>query len=155
VPFILLFFLSLSCSHAPAGTARKGAPLPGPAAAVSSADALRAAAELSQETHNLIRAEGELLWTRWTTGAGPLPSSALAEHPRLARQESIDVVTRAAAAARGTDAEALRLLAQQLATLGLAREARTEIDAVETARAQLAFALPGEQHAALGERDGP
>jgi hypothetical protein len=152
VPFIVLF-LALGCGHSAPGTARKGAPLGAPAAAIAPADASRAAVALSQETHDLIRAEGQLLWTRWTTGAGPLPSSALAEHPRLLRRESVEAVALAAGAARGADAEALRLLAQQLATLGVAREARAEIDALESARAQLAFALPGEKTATLGERD--
>ncbi len=150
--FIVLF-LAAACGHSAPGSARKGAPLGAPAAAIAPADASRAAVALSQEAHDLIRAEGQLLWTRWTTGAGPLPSSALAEHPRLPRRESIEAVALAAGAARGADAEALRLLAQQLATLGVAREARAEIDALESARAQLAFALPGEKTATLGERD--
>jgi hypothetical protein len=153
VPLIVLFVLALACGHGASAAAGKAAPVGAPASAVTPADAFRAAAELSEETHDLIRAEGELLWTRWTTGAGPLPSSALAEHPRLPRRDAIDAVTAAAGAARGADAEALRLLAQQLATLGVAREARTEIDALESARAQLAFALPGEKRATLGERD--
>lgn len=151
---IVLFVLALACGHGASAAGTRGAPAGAPAPAVTPPGASRvAAAELSEETHNLIRAEGELLWTRWTTGAGPLPSSALAEHPRLPQRDSIEAVTVAAGAARGADAEALRLLAQQLATLGIAREARAEIDALENARAQLAFALPGEKRAALGERD--
>lgn len=147
---ILLFLFVLACSHAAPAAASKGAPLDAP---VTPVEASRAAAGLSEETHALIRSEGELLWTRWTTGAGPLPSSALAEHPRLPRRESIEAVAAAAGAVHGADAEALHLLAQQLATLGVTREARAEIDALESARAQLAFALPGEKRAALGERD--
>ena len=143
---ILLFLFVLACSHATPAAASKGAPLDAPGEAMTAADASRAAAGLSEETHALIRSEGDLLWTRWTTGAGPLPSSALAEHPRLPRRESIQTVTIAAAAARGADAEALGLLAQQLATLGVTREARAEIDALESARAQLAFEADAGQH---------
>src|SRR5439155_216701 len=53
----------------------------------------------------------------------------------------------------GSDAVALGLLAQQLATLALSREAGAEIDALERARAQLAFPAQGETRATLGERD--
>src|SRR4051812_18544105 len=103
---------------------------------------------------SLLRTEGELLWTRWTTGAGPLPSSALGEHPHLAQRDSIEVVN--AAAERASSAEtrgALRLLAQQTATLAITREAGAEIEALERARAQLAFAPPGDARASSGERD--
>ncbi|HZX96546.1 MAG TPA: hypothetical protein VFE90_18655 [Myxococcales bacterium] len=152
MPLLLLLFVALACGHAPPQTTRKGA-APLPAAPIAASDAARTAAELSEETHALLRAEGELLWTRWTTGTGPLPSSALAEHPRLAKRESIEAVSTAAASARGADAPALRLLAQQLATLALSREARAGIEALEIARAQLAFAVPGETRATVGERD--
>jgi hypothetical protein len=101
----------------------------------------------------LMRTEGELLWTRWTTGAGPMPASALAEHPRLAQRESIEIVAVAAERASGADARALQLLAQQLATLAISREAGPEIDALERARTQLAFPAPGETRPTLGERD--
>ena len=111
------------------------------------------AAQLSEETHALLRAEGELLWTRWTTGSGPLPASALAEHPRLLQRESIDIINAATARSSGSDAVALGLLAQQLATLAVSRAAGAEIDALERARAQLAFAAPGETRPTLGERD--
>ena len=101
----------------------------------------------------MLRAEGDLLWTRWTTGSGPLPASALAEHPRLLQRESIDTVSAAAARSSGSDAVALGLLSQQLATLAVSREAGAEIDALERARSQLAFPAPGETRATLGERD--
>ena len=100
-----------------------------------------------------MRAEGELLWTRWTTGSGPLPASALGDHPRLAERESIELVTAAAGRASGGDARALQLLAQQLTTLAIAREAGAEIEALDRARTQLAFAAPGETRPTLGERD--
>lgn len=111
------------------------------------------AGQISEETHALLRAEAELLWTRWTTGAGPLPASALATHPRLARRDSIEMVDSAAGRASGDDARALRLLSQQLATLAIAREAGAEIEAMERARAQLSFAAPGQTRDTLGERD--
>jgi hypothetical protein len=102
----------------------------------------------------LLHVEGELLWTRWTTGNGPLPASALAEHPRLARRESIDVVNAAAdRASQPPVRSALGLLARQLITLAIAREAGAETDALERARMQLAFAPPGETRATVGERD--
>jgi hypothetical protein len=111
------------------------------------------AAQLSDETHALLRAEGDLLWTRWTTGSGLLPASALAAHRQLAERESIEIVIAAAGRASGSDARALRLLAQQLSTLAIAREAGGEIDALERARAQLAFPVPGDGKIVVGERD--
>lgn len=135
----------LSCTHAgPPGKVQPAPARPPPA------DPLVAARLLSQETHALLRAEGELLWKRWTTGAGPLPASALAEHPRLSEHDSAQIV--AAAAARAPS-RALTLLAHQLATLAVSRDAAAEIEALERARAQLMFALPGEPRADSGERD--
>ncbi len=113
-----------------------------------------AAAQISDEMRALLRAEGELLWTRWTTGTGPMPASALAEHPRLAQRESIEIVNAAAARASQPPARAaLGLLGQQLMTLAIAREAGAGIDALERARMQLAFAPPGETRPTVGERD--
>src|SRR3989442_12555004 len=137
-------------SGAPAG---RRPPSNNPSSRASGSDASATAAQLSEETRALLRAEGELLWTRWTTGSGPLPASALAEHPRLLQPESIDIVSAAAARSSGSDAVALGLLAQQLATLAVSRAAGAEIDALERARAQLAFAAPGETRPTLGERD--
>jgi hypothetical protein len=113
----------------------------------------KGAAELSEEAHALLRSEGELLWTRWTTGTGAMPSSALAEHPRLSQRESAEVVRVAAARAAGSDAAALQLLAQLLETQTITREAGAEIEALERARAQLAFAAPGDPRPEHGERD--
>jgi len=127
---------------------------PPPPRAVPANDVARTAAQASEETHALLREEGELLWKRWTTGSGPLPASALAEHARLAQRETIDLVEAAAARASTPEArEAWGLLVQQLATFAIAREAGPEIDALERARVQLAFAAPGESRATLGERD--
>jgi hypothetical protein len=147
----ILLLILFACRHAtpapqPAGAAK-------PARSAPPADLAKAASELSNETHALLRSEGDLLWTRWTTGAGPMPSSALAEHPRLAQRDSVDVVRGAAQSSTGTDAAALRLLAQQLATQTISHEAGAEIEALERARAQLAFAAPGDPRPQHGERD--
>src|SRR5437868_7496026 len=145
--------LAIACSHASGAPAGRRPSSNGPSPRTSNSDVSAAAAQLSEETHALLRAEGELLWTRWTTGSGPLPASALAEHPRLAERESIELVTAAAGRASGGDARALQLLAQQLTTLAISREAGAEIEALDRARTQLAFAAPGETRPTLGERD--
>src|SRR5437660_7775007 len=111
--------LAIACSHASGAPAGRRPSSNGASPRTSSSDVSATAAQLSEETHALLRAEGELLWTRWTTGSGPLPASALAEYPRLPQRESIDIVKTAAARASGSDADALGLLAQQLATLVL------------------------------------
>src|SRR5438445_629913 len=145
--------LALGCGHASRAPAGRRPPPNGPSARASGSDASATAAQLSEETHALLRAEGDLLWTRWTTGSGSLPASALAEHPRLLQRESIDTVSAAAARSSGSDAVALGLLSQQLATLAVSREAGAEIDSLERARSQRAFPAPGETRATLGERD--
>src|SRR5207245_8104796 len=109
--------LALACSHASRAPAGRRPSSNGPSPRTSSSDVSATAAQLSEETRALLRAEGELLWTRWTTGSGPLPASALAEHPRLLQPESIDTVSAAAARSSGPDAVALGLLSQPLATL--------------------------------------
>src|SRR5713226_8338449 len=111
----LLCACALACGHAPAKP-------PPPATPSSSGARARPvlppppddprdfAAELSEETRTLLRAEGDLLWTRWTTGSGPLPSGALADHPRLFQREGVSAVASAAASARKpADELALRL----------------------------------------------
>src|SRR5438132_1286455 len=145
--------LARGCGHASRAPAGRRPPSNNPSSRASGADASATAAQLSEETRALLRAEGELLWTRWTTGSGPLPASALAEHPRLLQRESIDIINAATARSSGSDAVALGLLSQQLATLAVSREAGAEIDALERARSQLAFPAPGETRATLGERD--
>jgi len=158
VPLILLFF-ALACGHAtpapsPPPSGRRVAQAPPAPRAAPANDVAPTAAQASDETRALLREEGELLWKRWTTGSGPLPASALAEHPGLARRETIDLVEAAAARASAPEArEAWALLSQQLATFAIAREAGPEIEALERARVQLAFAAPGESRATLGERD--
>lgn len=147
----LVAVLALACGHA---SPKASAQTPGQAKAQPvAADVAKAAAELSEEAHALLRSEGELLWTRWTTGTGAMPSSALAEHPRLSQRESAEVVRSAAARATGTDAAALQLLARRISTLTITREAGAEIEALERARAQLAFAAPGDPRPQHGERD--
>lgn len=152
--FASALLLLAACGHArpaPGAASASGAPDAGP----PPPDPLKVAAELSEETHALLRAEGELLWTRWTTGAGPPPSGARAEHPRLAQRESAAMVEAAAAKSSGADATALHLLAQQLATMAVAREAGAEIDALERGRAQLSFTVPeGDGRRAEGEGHG-
>ncbi|HUJ28086.1 MAG TPA: hypothetical protein VLW85_18825, partial [Myxococcales bacterium] len=72
-----LLLLLAACGHArpaPSISAPRGAPDAGP----PRPDPLQVAPAVSDETRAMLRAEGELLWTRWTTGAGPLPASAVA-----------------------------------------------------------------------------
>jgi hypothetical protein len=158
VPLLVVFLLALACGHAqstpaaaPSGrrVAQSSAP-----PRVNQGEVAATASQLSEETRSLLAAEGDLLWKRWTSGSGPMPASALAEHPRLLQRESVEIVTAAAARASTSDARgALSLLAQQLSTFALAREAGAEIEQLDRARAQLAFAPPGEARAMFGERD--
>lgn len=143
----ILLFLA-ACGHArpsPAISAPKGAPAGPPPP-----DPLQVAPAISDETRGLLRAEGELLWTRWTTGAGPLPASAAADHPKLWQPETARLVAAAAARSAGVDATALHLLAHRLATLSIAHQAGEAIDALERARAALTFTL---EDAPRGERE--
>src|SRR2546427_10117561 len=123
--------LALGCGHASRAPAGRRPPPNGRSARAAGSDASATAAQLSEETRALLRAEGDLLWTRWTTGSGPLPASALAEHPRLLQRESIDTVSAAAARSSGSDAVALRLLSQQLATLAVSPEAGAAAGALD------------------------
>ena len=138
---LALLACALACGHAPPKPASSPAPpsdaaRPRPVLPPPPDDPRDFAAELSEETRTLLRAEGDLLWTRWTTGSGPLPSGALADHPRLFQREAVSAVASAAASARKPPDElALRLLHGELATLQIAREAAAEIDALERARA--------------------
>ena len=155
---LLLCAGALACGHAPKAAppskpAANGA-RPRPVLPPPPDDPRDFAAELSEETLALLRAEGDLLWTRWTTGSGALPSSALADHPRLFQREAVGAVASAAASARKpADELALRLLHGTLATLQIARETAAETDALERARAALTFAAPGDTRAERGERD--
>src|SRR5262245_54296254 len=155
----LLCACALACGHA----SPKPAPSPAPQGNGAKArpalppppdDPRDFAAELSQETRALLRSEGDLLWTRWTTGSGALPSSAQADHPRLFQSGAVSAVASAATSARKpADELALRLLHAELATLQIAREAAGQIDALERARAALSFAAPGDARPERGERD--
>jgi hypothetical protein len=159
-PPIWIAAAALACSHAqPAATAsastppaRASAPAkpPPPPPRISPGEVQ----SLSDETRALLRDEGERLWTRWTTGAGPMPSAALADHRRLTTPEALDAVGRARERARKpADVLALRLLHAELSTLAIANLAAPQIEALEQARAKLAFAAPGDQHPDRGERD--
>ena len=156
-PALGLLVAVLSCSHAqpapaagtpaaPGGGAKDRA---GTAGASQSRVDVRA---ISEELHALLREEAERVWTRWTTGAGPLPSGALAQHPRLFLRETVDAVA-AASASSPEDRLALRLLHAELATLAVSREAAPDVDDLERARATLAFAAPGDRRAERSERD--
>lgn len=141
--FVAIALLAAACGHVASPPSRASEP---PDAGPPPVDPQVEAAKLSDEAHALLKAEGDLLWKRWTTGTGPLPSSALAEHPHLADRDSIDLVT--LAAAKQKDPKPLLLLRQQLATLSVARAAGAEIESLERAKAQLAFGDPPR-----GERD--
>ena len=109
---------------------------------------------ISAELRALLRDEAERVWTRWTTGAGPLPSGALAQHPKLFLRESLDAVAAALARASSPDDRlALRVLHAELATLAVSREASPDSEDLERARATLAFAAPGDRRAERSERD--
>lgn len=152
---LALLCLAAACTHpraagsaatAPAAETASKAPLPPPP------DPRVVFGELSAEARALLRAEGDLLWKRWTSGAGPLPSSAQAEHPRLFRKESLEALAQLKPA-DPVEAAALRLLQHQLETLLLARETTAETDALERARAALSFDAPGDARPERGERD--
>jgi hypothetical protein len=144
-----LLLLLCACRHAAPAKSEtaQAAPAPPPV------DVLKVAAELSAEAHAFLRSEGELLWTRWTTGTGPMPTSALAQHPRLMQRDNAELVRAAAAKSAGTDAAALKLFAQQLTTQAAAHDAANEIEALDRARAQLIFAAAGDARPERGERD--
>jgi hypothetical protein len=145
----LLLLLLCACRHG-APTAPEPAKTAAPPPPV---DVLKVAAELSAEAHAFLRGEGELLWTRWTTATGPMPTSALAQHPRLVQRDNAELVRAAAAKSAGADALALKLLAQQLTTQAAAHDAANEIEALDRARAQLTFAAAGDARPERGERD--
>ncbi|HWE25119.1 MAG TPA: hypothetical protein VG496_14365, partial [Myxococcales bacterium] len=153
----LLCACALACGHAPK-------PAPAPASAPANArhpvlapppdDPRDFAAELSEETRALLRAEAELLWTRWTTGSGPMPGTALSDHPRFFQRDAVLAAASAAASARkATDELALRLLHAQLATWLISHESAAETEALDRGRAALSFAAPGDARPERGERD--
>jgi hypothetical protein len=142
-----------ACRHTATAAAASKGDEKRAAQAPAALDPIKVAGELSAESHALLRSEGDLLWTRWTTGAGAMPSTTLAEHPRLSQKDSYDAVRAAADRASGTDAAALRLLLRQIAAQTISREAAAEIEALDRARAQLVFAAPGDPRPEHGERD--
>jgi hypothetical protein len=145
-----LLALLAACGHARPSPAAAAPPPGAPGAGPPPPDPLQVAPAISDEMHALVRTEGELLWARWTTGAGPTPAAAAAEHPRIAQRDSAAMVESAALKSSGADAAALRLLGHRLAAMAVARQAGDAIDALERARAQLSFTV---DDAAKGERD--
>jgi hypothetical protein len=156
-PALGLLVAVLSCSHAQPAPAAGTPAAPGAkdrAAPASGSEPRADVRAISDELHALLREEAERVWTRWTTGAGPLPSGALAQHPRLFLRDSLDAVAAALAKASSPDDRlALRLLHGELATLAVSREAAPDADDLERARATLAFAAPGDRRAERSERD--
>jgi hypothetical protein len=158
-PALGLLVAVLSCSHAQPAPAAGTPGTPGAGAkdragTASAAETRADVRAISDELHALLREEAERVWTRWTTGAGPLPSGALAQHPRLFLRESLATAAAALASASSPeDRLALRLLHGELATLAVSREAAPDADDLERARATLAFAAPGDRRAERSERD--
>jgi hypothetical protein len=157
VPLALLCACALACGHAAKKTpaTANGAAAPRRPVLLPPPDDPRDfAAELSEETRALLRTEADRLWTRWTTGSGPMPAGALDDHPRLLQRDAVLAAASAAASARKpADELALRLLHAQLATWVIARESAAETDALDRARAGLSFAAPGDARPERGERD--
>ena len=157
-PALGLLVALFSCSHAqPAPAAGTESAQGGTASHSGTATPAQARADvhaLSEELHALLRDEAERVWVRWTTGAGPLPSGALAQHPKLFLRESVAQVAAAMASApTPEERSALRLLHAELATLAVSREAAPDAEDLERARATLAFAAPGDRRAEKSERD--
>jgi len=158
-PALGLLVALFSCSHASPAPAAGAAATPnggaaGPGRTVAAAQPAPDVRAISDELHALLRDEAERVWTRWTTGAGALPSGALAQHPKLFLRESLDAVAAALASASSAENRlALRLLHAELATLAVSREASPDDDDLTRARATLAFAAPGDRRAERSERD--
>jgi len=145
----------LACSHSPPANAPQTpavaqepettAPLP--------ADPRELASSLADEDRALLRAEGELLWQRWTSGSGAAPASATVGHERLYEKRSLEALRAAIAKSDPANRRALTLLFGSLAPQAIAREANAAEMTLEQARAQLAFAAPGDPKAERSERD--
>ncbi len=159
--FAPLLVGTLACSHAAATASRAPSSTssrqPEPAnEAAPEGDPRAVAASLSDETRALLRAEGELLWKRWTSGNGAAPSSALAGHERLLAKSSLDALLAAKGREDSSHAEQARadsLLFASLAPQAVASGAGAAESALEQGRALLAFATPGETKAEHAERD--
>ena len=102
-PALGLLVALFSCSHAQPAPAAGADPVQGGAtsrpAAATPAQARADVHALSEELHALLRDEAERVWVRWTTGAGPLPSGALAQHPKLFLRVSVAQVSAVMASA--------------------------------------------------------
>ena len=153
---LVLVLLLVACGHSQAGPAAKRS---AKVQAGTPGDARRpprgadSAATLSDEAHLLSRRQADLVWRRWTTGEGPLPSGLVAQFPALTYPDSPRTAADAAARASGEEAAALRLLSAQLAGLAIAQQTAAETEALDRARAQLSYAAPGDAHGDRGERD--
>src|SRR5258708_196863 len=144
----------MACSHGkPVGP--KGWPPPpaGGQPTLSRRAATAASRELAEEARAVLRGEGDLLWKRYTKGEGALPATAAEAHRDLFSPQALAAVSQARDAAEGEDRRALELLHAWIAPLSIARMAAAEVEALERARAGLAFAAPGDPTAARGERD--
>ncbi|GAC1346471.1 MAG: hypothetical protein NVSMB23_24160 [Myxococcales bacterium] len=152
----LFVLAAASCSHgqrSSAPSAARSSPKSPVQLDPDERDPQRAARILSDEAHGVLRAEGELFWARYTTGAGALPSSAADDHGQLFSASSLSLLAGARAAARGSDLRAWQLLYAWIAPLAVTRTAAGPIDALDRARAALTYAVPGDASAARGERD--
>ncbi|HXN81418.1 MAG TPA: hypothetical protein VN883_03025, partial [Myxococcales bacterium] len=150
----LLAIAALACSHGkPAGRTGWVAPAAGGPGQLSRREANAASRELAEEARTVLRGEGELLWKRYTQSEGALPASVADAHRDLFSPQALAAVSQARDAADGDDRRALELLHAWIAPLSVARIAGAEVEALERARAGLAFAAPGDPTATRGERD--
>ncbi len=150
----VLAIAAMACSHGkPVGTKGWAAPAAGGQPKLSRRAATAASRELAEEARAVLRGEGDLLWKRYTKGEGALPATAAEAHRDLFSPQALAAVSQARDAAEGEDRRALELLHAWIAPLSIARMAAAEVEALERARAGLAFAAPGDPTAARGERD--
>ena len=147
-----LALAALSCGHARSkGENAQQAVGAGNPAGPAAIDPREAARALSADAHDVLRAEGDLLWKRYTTGSGALPSSAADAHPQLFSARSLQVLAEAQLGAAAEEARALQLLRSWMGPLSVTRAAATAVTALDRGRASLVFAEPaGKEH---GERD--
>ena len=152
----LLALALASCSHAPrSGSAKAAQASPKSPVQIDpdERNAKWAARVLSDEAHGVLRAEGELFWTRYTTGAGALPATAADDHGQLFSASSLALLAQARDRAQGSDLRALQVLHAWVAPLAVARAAAAPVDALDRARAALSYAVPEDPSGAHGERD--
>jgi hypothetical protein len=150
----LLGIAVVACSHGkPGGRTGWAAPAGPGQPPFSRREANAASRELAEEARTVLRGEGELLWKRYTKGEGALPASVADAHRDLFSPQALAAVAQARDAAEGEDRRALELLHAWIAPISVARAAAPEVEALERARAGLAFAAPGDATAVRGERD--